>query len=78
MRSAAYTDDRSVMRYVLPRPGNRYCRAVSGNWPVAGLAAGVVPAGLACRAGADRSRLVPASLLIGGGQYDEGGSMEKP
>lgn len=65
------------MRYVLPRSGNRHCRAISGNRPAAGLAAGVVPAGLACRTGVDRSRLVPASLLIGGGPYDEGGSLEK-
>ncbi len=73
----AYNDDRSVMRNVLSWSGHRSGLPLSGRGPAAGRAALPVPASLAACAGADRSRVVPASVLTGGGQYDEGCCVEK-
>ena len=65
------------MRNVLSGSGHRSGLPLSGRGPAAGRAALAVPAGLAACAGADRSRVVPASVLTGGGQYDEGCCMEE-
>lgn len=77
LRRFAYTDDRSVMRNVLSLSGHRFGLSLSGRGPAAGRAALAVPAGLAACAGADRSRVVPASVLTGGRRYDEGCCMEE-
>lgn len=66
------------MRNVLSRSGHRSGLSVSGRGPAAGRTALAVPAGLAACAGADRSRVVPASVLMGGRRYDEGCCMEEP
>lgn len=75
--ASAYTDDRSVMRNVLSWSGDRLGLSLSGSRNAVGRAALAVPAGLAACAGADRSRVVPASVLTGGGRYDEGCCLEE-
>lgn len=77
LRDIAYTDDRSVMRNVLSGSGHWTNCPLFGCRPVAGRTALAVSAGLAACAGADRSRVVPASLLTGGGRNDEGCCMEE-
>ena len=65
------------MRYVLSLSGDRPRRPLSGTRPAARRAARTLPAGLAHGAGADCRRLVPASLLMGGGRFDEGCRLEE-
>ena len=65
------------MRNVLSWSGDRLGLSLSGGRNAVGRAALTVSAGLAACAGADRSRVVPASVLTGGGQYDEGCCLEE-
>lgn len=65
------------MRNVLSGSGHWFDCPLPGYRPAAGRTALAVSAGLAACAGADRSRVVPASVLTGGRRNDEGCCMEE-
>lgn len=65
------------MRNVLSWSGNWFSSLMSWYWAAAWRAALAVSAGLAAGSGADRSGMVPASMLTGGVRYDEGCRVEQ-